>query len=440
MGRPLARAAAYTWLLVAALGGLAPAAATRLGLWNFAADVVLPPAARVAVAASALAGLLPQVADALGRGAAHLAALVLDEAPARRRRRLALAAAAALSLFLALPCRNQLGDGAFLLWFLPHRRWLLDPNAPGAKFFQIVWNVLLGFDVRHGLDETWALSSALMGAFYVATLPFAARDGLALAALLSMGALQHFFGYIEDYAGLLALLPLYAAAIEAAAAGRAPAARAGLLAGLLFLWSLSAAFLVPPVLYLSSRAWRAGRRGDALFALALVILPWAGFQAVFAAMGHDVVRVFLGMNFFTLPNHAFRPAGALSFGRLVDSAALLLETAAAAPALLLAGVAAPAGRALLRTPGGVALGLLAASSAFCSYAGPASRGPYWEWDVLSISAFPLTLLGARLALAAGERRLAAAAVWVSLARAAVWIGTNAAGGPPLEARPPNLWG
>jgi tetratricopeptide (TPR) repeat protein len=399
----LVRSLAAAALFVIAHAAVPPRAP---GAWSLDAGVGVP-------ASLQLAALL------LAAGAAYAAlraSAALDPWRGRRERAVAAAALAGLALLAAVAFPSAtalLGDGQLRLNDLARAAGpgvpdmsAGDDTAPLAFAVTGAVHALLG-----GGDPATAyrVVAAAAGALYAALAlaaagslaPSARTRGVVLVALLTVGAVPQFLGYVEMYALLLpgGLAFLLAASADREA-GRAPWRSAAVLAVLAALHFSSLA-LLPVLAYAAGGRLRAGAAACAGAA--------AGTVAIVASLGYPLAGAeALGAKILPLAaaggahRHAY---GALSPAHLLD---VLQEIVLVAPVAVMAPLVGPlragwgsparaaAGRGAAGTDAAGGLLVVAAASQllFLLFANP-EIGAFRDWDLLAAATLPLTLLGAR---------------------------------------------
>jgi tetratricopeptide (TPR) repeat protein len=417
-------------------------------LWSLSNGADLAPTARVVWL---LFGALALVSPLLLRRAAP---------PVERRSfsPLARGAAAALlslllfTLFQALRSKNHfLGDGWLVITLLERDQ---DPltTRPGMGTL-LVHRLLLRLVRGHGVGEErlFALLSSAAGVFYVLLVLRWARIASAFlspkkapgatwllaAAPLTIGILQLFFGYVENYG--LAHLFLLAFVVEGSIGlvrGKRPIA-----ATLFFLLSVGAhwatAALLPSLIYL----WM--ERGGRIFGRLPKRLLEAGAVLVF------LLPTLLSQARLLYPFQPwtalglYAPYGILSPDYLLLRANFALLLVPVPIVLFLAGrssaadssAGVPEGREpLLRFLRAAALSGIALSAAVRAFLGPC------DWDLFSFFATPTALWASARALARVNGRrvlpLAALATGLGLFALAPWVigNTTVRGGAARVAR------
>lgn len=330
---------------------------------------------------------------------------------------LALLAVASVALFWTLRDRSHLlGDGSVILESAADAPAWSD-KEPLAQLLDFpLHRAARRFDVPPA--RVFELFSALLGAALVVLLAradrAAAAQGWLFLLVLTTGAAQLFFGYVEHY-------PALAVAVVACllALRRPVEQRASLLPALLCFWAalflhISSIVLVPAIAWagLQQTRRRESRErpalwGDLVLSTAAAWFAWRfAFQYVPGASSFEQYLAVLGQaRRFTAatPGAATSAVGPalLSAAHLRDFANLqLLLVPVALPLAILATLATGTRRFLAQPflaqpwPATLALasgGYLAAQVAFSPYLG-APR----DWDVLAAGAFPIAMLAASL--------------------------------------------
>jgi hypothetical protein len=367
--------------------------------------------------------------------------------------------AGALLVFSLFPVQYSEGDSSEFDQKIPkgaiwRERELLDFYLKAR-----LWRLLEAWLPRP--SQLYALVATLAGGVYVAgalllgrALGRTRREGWVLAAALcAIGNILLFFGYVESYA-LVQVASLFVLwACWQYAQGRLSFGAVGALATLAPLFHGSALWWGPAVL----AAWlvRAARLPRATrWAVALregaegVAAGAAMILVLFSVMvidGYDLERFHTGlaemggadgrtmMPLFTTaspyehyPYFSWAHLGAIVQEQLL-TAPLALITIGLVLALAWPGVRRLAGA----LPGLIALGVAGAAMFFYSTAWNPDLGPRSDWDLLSLSALPLTLLAVYLLLRlppGRARRLALTAyLSVSAVHTAAWVAIHVLG-------------
>ncbi len=457
MARRTSLALLLNALAFAALVLLSPG---REALWAVRALADLPWPARMILAALPLAALLPPAVEWVSR-ALERATGWLARAP--RAVGAALLAASGL-LFWLLRERTLWGDALYTLALL-EGRW--RTTWRGEYFWKEPLDRLLvvaAYQITHvvaGWDawRTIALISCLAGVAYVwiawrlagEMADDAVRRGLAFALLLSPGAVQLFFGHVENYTLVTVTALGYVWLALRTLHGRGHPALAACALGLAIAFHPQAAFLAPSLAVLpgsarapSRSAAEPGRNSSPAsqrrrpFGIPLPGLGLESGQVVWLAIGLAAPLLLLfglaraigapplqiGVNRFADDTRLWLSAGEmLSPGHLLDvfNNLYLVAPTAIAVALLLAvgwGSHDRSGAFLAVST----LGVLAYSLAF------ANKLPRPDdWDLFAIAAVPVTAWAAHLvaqATPALARRAGVALLTSSLSLTAPWVWGN----------------
>jgi hypothetical protein len=367
--------------------------------------------------------------------------------------------AGALLVFSLFPVQYSEGDSSEFDQKIPkgaiwRERELLDFYLKAR-----LWRLLEAWLPRP--SQLYALVATLAGGVYVAgalllgrALGRTRREGWVLAVgLCAIGNILLFFGYVESYA-LVQVASLFVLwACWQYAQGRLSFGAVGALATLapLFhgsaLWwgpAVLAAWLVRAARLPRATRWRTalreGAEGVAVGAAMILVL-----FSVMVIDGYDLERFHTGlaemggadgrtmMPLFTLvspyehyPYFSWAHLGAIVQEQLL-TAPLALITIGIVLALAWPGVRRMAGA----VPGLVALAVAGAAMFFYSTAWNPDLGPRSDWDLLSLSALPLTLLAVYLLLRlppGRARRLALTAyLSVSAVHTAAWVAIHVLG-------------
>jgi hypothetical protein len=367
--------------------------------------------------------------------------------------------AGALLVFSLFPVQYSEGDSSEFDQKIPkgaiwRERELLDFYLKAR-----LWRLLEAWLPRP--SQLYALVATLAGGVYVAgalllgrALGRTRREGWVLAAALcAIGNILLFFGYVESYA-LVQVASLFVLwACWQYAQGRLSFGAVGALATLapLFhgsaLWwgpAVLAAWLVRAARLPSATRWRTalreGAEGVTVGAAMILVL-----FSVMVIDGYDLERFHTGlaemggadgrtmMPLFTTvspyehyPYFSWAHLGAIVQEQLL-TAPLALITIGIVLALAWPGVRRLAGA----VQGLVALAVAGAAMFFYSTAWNPDLGPRSDWDLLSLSALPLTLLAVYLLLRlppGRARRLALTAyLSVSAVHTAAWVAIHVLG-------------
>ena len=428
--------------------------------WSVWPYTVFPPWLGVTLVAAAGTTLLP----AWNRRWQSLIRRAWEAAPGKRHRRRWFAAAAllAMPLFWALRIRHlRWGDARILVDGLsclegpacPGGPVIYNWQAPFTVFLhQRLWALAAKPLFGWGVAEVYAAVSVACGGIFVyLALQLASELGrntleraLVAGFLLTAGAMQLFFGYIENYTipavGVMVFLWLGLRVLR----GEAPLWGATLALSLTNAFHPSTVVLWPAALYL---AWRAHRRGRGALAVGLdVLLPplvVAASVLTLMELGNHGLDAFLGDDRPGGGDHIwfvplfrtttewqrytmFAPAHFLDWAN-----ELLLTSVFGAFGLLVAGWRVWR-RPLSASPGEplTFLGLSAGAYLLLTFTWNADYGIRKDWDLFAPSAFVVSLLAALLWIRAlrEEESLAQATlliVSVSALHTVAWVLINA---------------
>ena len=355
----------------------------------------------------------------------------------------------ALAAFLVLhSARHFLGDGYLLLRKLGADT-IQDQSRAPLTFAFIRALHQAGRAFWESPENTYRIYSYASGVLYVLlSFPVASSLGknkqemsIVLAALLTMGYMQLFFGYVENYALYMPGLLLYLLLGLQTLKGRIHLYAPAIVLGLLLALHQAFAVFGPSLFFLAYRTWR--KRQEAVSSLkntaasvaALCCIPAStavllglsgiGFEGYLARMG--------GRNFLPL----FAEPGLHSEYRIFSLAHLLdflNQQLLAAPVACMACV-------LLRKrdlPHQPFLLIAAVFPLFFTFLARPEIGVFRDWDIFSLPALPLTLWVATALMARIRAReplfhssfiLCGSATFHTL----LWISLNASTGP-AEAR------
>ncbi len=355
----------------------------------------------------------------------------------------------ALAAFVALSsARHFLGDGYHVLEKLDAETW---HDAYRAPFTNTVIGALhgLGSALWQTPENTYRVYSYVSGILYVfLSFPVAAVVGknaleksIVLAFLLTSGFIQQFFGYVENYALYMPCLLIYLYLGIRTQEYRIPLFVPALVMGVMLALHPALAVFAPSLLFLAYRTYRHGKNSatpwknvaNTLAALCcvpattapLLVLSGVGFRAFLLSMSSgDVLPVFAEPGFYA-QYRLFSIAHVLDF-----SNQQLLAAPAAFMVLFLCRKRDPGRHAFLV--------LCAIVPLFFTFTARANIGAFRDWDVLSLSALPFTVLMAAAFLERirnREQRFHSAFLVCGAAalHTVLWIGLNASAGP-AEAR------
>ena len=355
----------------------------------------------------------------------------------------------ALSAFIVLSsARHFLGDGYLLLRKLEVDT-LKDQHRAPLTFAFIRALHYAGRAFWETAENTYRIYSYASGVLYVLlSFPVASVLGknkremsIVLAALLTAGYMQLFFGYVENYAlympGVLLYLFLGLRTLE----NRVPLYAPALVLGLLLALHQVFAVFGPSLLFLAYRKWRHGQEA---------VPSWKNTAATVAALCCVPVStaVLLGLSGIGLEGYLGRMGGRnflplvaepglqseyriFSFAHFLDFVNQQMLTA---PVACMACVLLRK-RDLRHQP---FLLIAAVFPLFSTFIARPEIGVFRDWDIFSLPALPLTLwvatalmvrIRAREPLFHGAFLLCGAAAFHTL----FWIGLNASAGP-AEAR------
>jgi len=312
------------------------------------------------------------------------------------------------------------GDAYILVNAIPHSeaRLTYSWQAPFDLFLHAkAWALthrLWGWDAT----QVYQVISVIAGVFFVFLLLNVAHDlgrnraeRAAVAGLIgTLGLMQFYFGYIENYVlmtiGVLLYLWLGLRQCEGRASLAAPA---GVLA-LTNAFHPSTIFgLEPALVWLWLRAWRA-EEGERLQNTLRTVIPLvivlagvvlfmqAGGHGLGALLGNDApgggdARWFVPL---TTLHSKWERYTMFSLAHLLDIINEQLLVAPFTLPLILALLAGRRGRAALRRPGGAFLLIAAASYLLFTLVWNPDYGGRRDWDLFAPAALPLTLLAAWL--------------------------------------------
>ncbi len=344
----------------------------------------------------------------------------LDRALDRRGLAAALTVAWLLMAWLLRSMNTELGDADMLFQHLIYDAHVYGFNTYpdeylsrilGSRFYLLA-HESFGVSFAHA----WAALSILWGLAFVSAVRrlastwFPGRSaarGLTLGLFFCAGLTQHFFGYLELYAGATVLIVLTAIAFYRTSGGQAKVLFPAMLVGLTIACNSFATCLLPALTvlaWLSARAeWRT-RVARVALALAVAALPllltWAWLQL----QGYDVQDHHLtkshavrGRFIFSVtpddPHYLYGPLDPRHFLDIVN--ALVLSGVPGLGALIAALLL---GRRRLpwRSHAAAVYGLASAGLiGFICVVNP-DLGPVADWDLLSFGGLGVTLAGAFL--------------------------------------------
>lgn len=296
----------HLWVLgLPASAGPIPAPTEAEALWWGFWPVRYPPVLSVWPGIALLAGVLVWQARALLPSRRSETAPAGSTRPDAWRWLLGLSAALVVGFFAFPIVHTRWGDAYILThavaWPDPALRLTHSWQAPLDLFLHSqVW---LAFHEGFGWQDAtpvYRLLSPLAGILYLAVvlrltrMPGLGPGWLSFGLLASLGVVQLFFGYVENYsfaaAGILAYLWMGLGVLQ----GRHPLWLAALILALLNATHPSTIVLSPSLLFVGWRVWRAGRQsgGQALLAIAVpVILVAGGTLLLMEAGGHGLAAL-----------------------------------------------------------------------------------------------------------------------------------------------------
>jgi len=432
----------------------------RAGWWGVDAWAFLPKPAFALGLALVAAGLLAawRAPAALDR---RLAGLLGGAPPLPGWAGRALAGALAGVVFwIFREGHTLLGDGNALVRNIPAGQ-SFHPDEPLAVWLHHVfygatsgWFAAAGRGTAEVAHLTIGLSSVLCGALFVpiawATAGDLLRrekaaggaDGaahvLAFAVLAGQGALQLYFGYVENYTFLALALAAYALASLRAMEGRAPLLLPAALLVFALALHLSAAVVAPSFLVVAARALRApGRRLAALRDLALAAVLFAATHFALARLhpGYDWTAMLLALGRRTTDSTTSYGFHRFTFAQFMNQQVLIgpLGLFLLAPAAVAALVSRQwrDGRSVYLAaffPGYVAASFIA---------GDSNLGVARNWDLLAPAGFVFTLAALGFALradweASARRRWLFVLALATLFHTVPWIALNTSAARTIE--------
>jgi hypothetical protein len=438
--RDILPALVLTLLLVGLhiLGAFSPGALT----WGFHSLGFLPPPA------TAFYLLLAALATIWAlRG--NLSGLVVRASEGMARKPLWwLAGAIALFLTAAVLLRVKaplLGDGFFLVRNFSEASHGMSPlllrNEPLATLYYYGMMQLLGASTYEGFLRSFLAAQVLLGAGFIACAFYTARTLfkrpedrlLGFLMALSLPSMQLFFGYVETYGALLFTMSLYLLASALFLRGRVPFPLVSLTFLLMAVTHFLGLLMVPSLLYLGWREWRArGVRGVVIgagipAAILFTILLAVNFELwrFTATVPHShalpLERTVSTDEEFSSPYNLFSLAHGLD---LLNFAVLT----AAVPLVLLVTAFLRGRSGVLRLQEVRFLSLAVLPAAAFLLVAKFDLGPAKDWDVLASYALPAVLF----ALAAifsvrkqGDTRSLSLLTGIMLLNTAAFISLNA---------------
>jgi len=287
------------------------------------------------------------------------------------------------------------------------------------------------FSIVCGLAATallWGIASEIA--------PKGSGRAVAFALLLTLGASQLYFGYIESYPPTAVLILFYLWSGMRMARGAGSPWITALALTLALAGHLAALYLVPSYLYL---VWRQER--PAVFRVGAVLLPFAATLALLILLGYRPAQ---WVGAFRIAARAAgpeqgpavlaKPYAALSAAHawdLLNAIALVLPI----PALALLARGTGAGRrAMVEAPASRFLLIAAASALLLAVVLVLPVPPAQDWDLTSLFLIPLAVLAVAAACApsagllAGRAGAAAAAMGIGALASFVLVNANEASG------------
>ncbi|MEQ8766184.1 MAG: hypothetical protein RL885_19865 [Planctomycetota bacterium] len=394
------------WIGLAAL--LAPETTERW-LWSVRSVLATPLATGIAIAAL-LAALVPAASTAAVRGLE-----AIDRAMDRRVWAWTIGAAWALTCWLLRSRNTELGDADMLFQHVIFDTHLYGFNTyPDEYLTRIVSSITYRFlhETLHlSFEDSYAAISIAWGlAFWsfvrrLASTWFPGRPAaraVLMGIFLGAGTMQLFFGYLEYYSGVAALIVLYALATYRAAGGQVGIVFPALTLGTALAFNSFTSCLVPSLAllaFLTARQLR-GSLLRTILAVGLAALPILLTWLWLEARGYDVSdHHFTKSNavrgrfiFLVRPTDKFYLYSTLDPRHLLDLFnALVLAAApgigACVAALSLGGRRLPLGRATI-----VLMTMAAGLLGFVFVVNP-DLGPARDWDLLGFGGLGLSLLG-----------------------------------------------
>ena len=361
----------------------------------------------------------------------------------------------ALGAFIVLSsARHFLGDGYHLLEKLEAETWHDMFRAPLT--YALVGTLhRAGSTLWQTAENTYRVYSYVSGTLYVLlSFPLAAAIGknaleksIILAFLLTVGCLQQFFGYVENYALYLPVLLLYLFLGLRTLEHRMPLFVPAMLLGMLVVFHRVLAIFGPSLLYLAYRDYRLRQesiptgRNILATAAALCCVPLSA--ALFLGLSGIGLEAYIGrtgsgefLPLFEQPGF-YAQYRIFSLTHLMDFVdQQLLSAPAACMAIFLVRKSLPGRQTFLAICTVVPL--------FFTFIAKANIGAFRDWDILSLPALPLTLWAATMLLERirdGETLFHGAFLICGAAalHTFLWIGVNA-GAEPAEARFTNQLG
>ena len=208
--------------------------------------------------------------------------------------------------FFFLRAKRNLGDGN-LLMRLVSGGYKFDPHSPINKYFQ---NFFLNLTQKYfawDISLSWAITSVMLGIIFIFFLLLlthklfkkSSERIIFLFSTVSIGSVQLFFGYIEDYPLVLATLMIYIYVSYKYLRGELSIFWPSMLMSILLGASLLTGWLLPSVFYLyfskeikfEKKSLKFKKRNLLLF-LAGLILPYSAIMVFFALQKVDLINLF----------------------------------------------------------------------------------------------------------------------------------------------------
>ncbi len=340
-----------------------------------------------------------------------------------------------------------LGDGDLLRKSLPSLKGvtggIVSENEPFSLFLaHSTWHVLGPAGWIASGTEAYQIVSILSGiAFLIAAVVLARAlsaqrndSALILLFLITGGAMQLFFGYVENYAPFLALLVAFAATSVLTLQGKLPSLVPAIIFGIVVTCHFGALCFLPAYGFLLAREAR--ERRQILRAVASVVATIVTVVAVLLLCGYplgELSRVLFagGKHFLPLTSGVgIEEQSILSPAHLINLFNLLMLQSPALPLFLAILVLSPRRKVMDSGAGGMFLLILGVCGFLFSAAVNYELGLSRDWDLASCFTFPLMLAVAqsslrRIAEEAGGRRWTMAFLVVAALQTLFWIGVNA---------------
>ena len=327
-----------------------------------------------------------------------------------------------------------LGDGQLHIRALGDQHWESNPQTDHSPLvFWVMHHVFLWIAETRSAAACYAGFSQAAGVAFLLLSVAGSRvfstdrnsGHVVLLLLITQGYVQHFFGYVENYAILFPMLLAFLVLCQRCMVGRTPVWIPGVVLGVTVSLHLITLAAAPALAWATLR--RTGRvtisvvslavvPATACIVLVLIGLPYDAFLHL--EPGHHTLQL-LGE-----ADH-YRPYALISWSHAME---LWNQYALVAPAALIClGLAR---RFQWRDPTDTMLFLAAAPLVAFTVLFNPEIGAFRNWDVFALPALPLTLLAGRWlgrAYAGVETSRIAVSVVViaSLVHTASWVGLNA---------------